>query len=60
LAIRPLSTTSSLAVGIRPLGPKNQAPAFKGQAVVKGEFKQISLADYKDKWLIFFFYPLDL
>jgi len=58
LAVRPLSTTPSLA-SIRPLGPKNQAPAFQGQAVVNGQFKQISLADYKNKWLVFFFYPLD-
>ena len=35
------------------------APAFKGDAAFKGEFKQVSLADYKGKWLIFFFYPLD-
>jgi len=35
------------------------APAFKGDAAFKGEFKSISLADYKGKWLIFFFYPLD-
>lgn len=27
--------------------------------MVNGEFKTISLNDYKDKWLIFFFYPLD-
>ena len=35
------------------------APAFKGTAVVKGEFKDISLDDYKGKYLVFFFYPLD-
>uniref|UniRef100_A0A914C584 thioredoxin-dependent peroxiredoxin n=1 Tax=Acrobeloides nanus TaxID=290746 RepID=A0A914C584_9BILA len=45
--------------GIRPIGPTTKAPAFEGQAVVNGEFKTISLNDYKDKWLIFFFYPLD-
>lgn len=44
---------------VRPLGPKNNVPNFKGQAVVNGEIKTISYSDYKNKWLIFFFYPLD-
>merc|ERR1712050_180138 len=35
------------------------APHFKGMAVVEGEFKEISLADYKGKYLVLFFYPLD-
>ncbi|XP_046435688.1 peroxiredoxin 1 [Neodiprion virginianus] len=35
------------------------APAFKGTAVVDGQFKDISLTDYKGKYLILFFYPLD-
>ncbi|CAD5111789.1 DgyrCDS1063 [Dimorphilus gyrociliatus] len=35
------------------------APDFGGQAVVKGEFKEIKLSDYKGKYLVFFFYPLD-
>uniref|UniRef100_A0A7S1C360 thioredoxin-dependent peroxiredoxin n=1 Tax=Bicosoecida sp. CB-2014 TaxID=1486930 RepID=A0A7S1C360_9STRA len=35
------------------------APHWEGTAVVNGEFKDISLSDYKGKWLIFFFYPLD-
>jgi len=35
------------------------APYFKGQAVVNGEFKEISLEDYKGKYLVLFFYPLD-
>lgn len=35
------------------------APQFSGTAVVSGEFKQISLSDYKGKYLVFFFYPLD-
>lgn len=35
------------------------APEFKGTAVVNGEFKEISLADYKGKYLVIFFYPLD-
>jgi len=35
------------------------APEFKGMAVVDGEYKEISLSDYKGKWLVLFFYPLD-
>lgn len=35
------------------------APSFKLTAVDKGEFKDISLEDYKGKWLLLFFYPLD-
>lgn len=36
-----------------------EAPAFKGQAVENGQFREISNEDYKGKWLILFFYPLD-
>jgi alkyl hydroperoxide reductase subunit AhpC len=43
---------------IRPL-VQAQAPEFKGMAVVNKEFKEISLKDYKGKWLCLFFYPLD-
>lgn len=35
------------------------APDFKMQAVVGTDFKEISLADYKNKWVVLFFYPLD-
>ncbi|XP_043250631.1 peroxiredoxin 1 [Colletes gigas] len=35
------------------------APAFKGTAVVNGDFKDISLSDYKGKYVVLFFYPLD-
>ncbi len=35
------------------------APDFKADAVINGEFKQVSLADYKGKYLVLFFYPLD-
>ncbi|VDN55864.1 unnamed protein product [Dracunculus medinensis] len=33
---------------------------FMGTAVVDGDFKTIKVDDYKGKWLIVFFYPLDL
>lgn len=36
------------------------APQFAGTAVVNGEFKQISLDQYKGKYVVLFFYPLDL
>merc|ERR1711937_227864 len=35
------------------------APAFAAQALVKGQFQQVSLDDYKGKYLCLFFYPLD-
>ncbi|XP_066951561.1 thioredoxin-dependent peroxide reductase, mitochondrial-like [Macrobrachium rosenbergii] len=35
------------------------APPFKAEAVVDGQFKEISLDDYKGKYLVLFFYPLD-
>ena len=36
------------------------APQFTCQAVVDGgDFKDISLSDYKGKWVVLFFYPLD-
>nr|KAG5710927.1 hypothetical protein BaRGS_013661 [Batillaria attramentaria] len=35
------------------------APDWNGTAVVNGEFKDIKLKDYRGKYLVFFFYPLD-
>jgi alkyl hydroperoxide reductase subunit AhpC len=35
------------------------APKFKSQAVVNGAIKEVSLDDYKGKWVLLFFYPLD-
>ncbi|CAH1984669.1 unnamed protein product [Acanthoscelides obtectus] len=35
------------------------APVFQGTAVVDGMFKEISLNDYKGKYVVLFFYPLD-
>jgi alkyl hydroperoxide reductase subunit AhpC len=35
------------------------APDFKGTACVKGEFKDISLSDYRGKKVVLFFWPLD-
>ncbi len=35
------------------------APEFKAQAYVNGTFKEVSLKEYRGKWVVFFFYPLD-
>uniref|UniRef100_A0A8C4U4Y0 Thioredoxin-dependent peroxide reductase, mitochondrial n=1 Tax=Falco tinnunculus TaxID=100819 RepID=A0A8C4U4Y0_FALTI len=47
--------------GARLLAPAvtQHAPFFKGTAVVNGEFKELSLDDFKGKYLVLFFYPLD-
>lgn len=36
------------------------APEFIADAVVDGDFKTVSLSDYKGKYVVLFFYPLDL
>ncbi len=37
-----------------------KAPDFSLDAVIgKGDFKKISLEDFKGKWVVLFFYPLD-
>ncbi len=39
---------------------QKQAPDFKAQAVfADGSIKEIKLSDYKGKWVVLFFYPLD-
>lgn len=35
------------------------APRFEGMAWVNNEIKKISLDDYKGKYVVLFFYPLD-
>ncbi|XP_076308009.1 peroxiredoxin 2-like [Tachypleus tridentatus] len=35
------------------------APDFSGTAIIDGEFREIKLSDYKGKYLVLFFYPLD-
>ncbi|KAI6177508.1 hypothetical protein M3Y97_00915200 [Aphelenchoides bicaudatus] len=35
------------------------APSFTAEAVVDGKFKSVSLSDYKGKYVVLFFYPLD-
>lgn len=38
---------------------QKKAPDFKGKAVDGHEFRDISLSNFKNKWLVLFFYPLD-
>ncbi len=35
------------------------APDFKAIAVIDGNFRDVSLRDYKGRYLVLFFYPLD-
>ncbi|KAA0194172.1 Thioredoxin peroxidase-like 2 [Hyalella azteca] len=35
------------------------APSWEATAVVDGQFKDLKLSDYRGKYLVFFFYPLD-
>ncbi|KAA3605233.1 MAG: peroxiredoxin [Calditrichaeota bacterium] len=35
------------------------APEFTAQAVIENGFKEIKLSDYKGKYVVLFFYPLD-
>ncbi|XP_066997446.2 peroxiredoxin 2 [Anabrus simplex] len=41
------------------LAIQKPAPDFKGTAVINGQFKDISLSQYKGKYVVLFFYPLD-
>jgi len=38
---------------------QQKAPTFKTTAVAGKTFKEIQLEDYKGKWVVLFFYPLD-
>lgn len=38
---------------------QQQAPEFTADAVVNGDFKSVSLSDYRGKYVALFFYPLD-
>jgi len=53
--------TRSLVTSVPRLAASVQqpAPAFKAQAVVNGQFKEVKLSDYSGKYVVLFFYPLD-
>ncbi|GIY56504.1 thioredoxin-dependent peroxide reductase, mitochondrial [Caerostris extrusa] len=55
------SQLRSFSAGVPALAAEvsKPAPDFKATAVVNGRFKDISLPDYKGKYLVLFFYPLD-
>lgn len=36
-----------------------KAPEFSSEAYIDGKFKKVGLSDYKGKWVVLFFYPLD-
>ncbi|MCH2174709.1 MAG: peroxiredoxin [Lentisphaeria bacterium] len=36
-----------------------EAPDFTANAVVDGQFKEVKLSDYRGKYVVLFFYPLD-
>lgn len=38
---------------------QKEAPDFTAMAVVNEEFKQVRLSDYRGKYVVLFFYPLD-
>lgn len=38
---------------------QKEAPDFKATAVVDEEFKEVKLSDYRGKYVVLFFYPLD-
>ena len=38
---------------------QKNAPDFKGKAVEGRNFRDLSLGQYKGKWVVLFFYPLD-
>lgn len=57
------AATPAMQWGLRFNGNKafvtQQAPDFAAQAVVNGDFKEVKLSDYKGKYVVLFFYPLD-
>lgn len=50
----------TLAAPLCAVRVQQPAPDFKGLAVVGNDFQQIKLEDYRGKYLVLFFYPLDL
>jgi len=51
--------TATSSRKVRMLQPQVPAPHFTSTAVVNNTFKEISLSDYKGKYVVLFFYPLD-
>ena len=41
------------------LKPEEEAPDFDAMAYHKGQFKRIKLSDYRGRWVVLFFWPMD-
>ncbi|WAR24705.1 PRDX1-like protein [Mya arenaria] len=52
-------STTPVTMSVGQLNIQKSAPEWSGTAVVNGEFQDISLASYRGKYLVFFFYPAD-
>lgn len=60
LPVTAASAAGDAAVATRPgYEVGSAAPSFTLDAVVNQEFKKVSLADYRGKWVVLFFYPGD-
>ncbi|XP_063918763.1 peroxiredoxin-2-like [Zophobas morio] len=63
LAAPSITKTTRRALSLAPTlcAPRVQQPApnFKGTAVLNDSFKEIQLSDYKGKYVVLVFYPLD-
>jgi alkyl hydroperoxide reductase subunit AhpC len=55
-ASRPITPQESVIMAAR---VQKEAPDFTATAVVNEEFKQLKLSDYRGKYVVLFFYPLD-
>jgi len=51
--------TAPTAVSVSGAKVQKHAPTFSADAVVNGQFKTLALDDYKGKYLVIFFYPMD-
>ncbi|XP_037300371.1 peroxiredoxin 1 isoform X1 [Manduca sexta] len=58
--LMPMMRPFSMSFNKMPLQIAKPAPQFKTTAVANGEFKDIALSDFKGKYVVLFFYPLDL
>uniref|UniRef100_K7FZC0 Peroxiredoxin-2 n=1 Tax=Pelodiscus sinensis TaxID=13735 RepID=K7FZC0_PELSI len=47
------------AASLTPASLAGHGPGFRATAVVDGAFKEIQLSDYRGKYVVLFFYPLD-
>jgi len=61
--VHPSDCTKQCAIKAEPFRTQAKvgepAPNFTLDAVVAKEFKKVSLTDYRGKWVVLFFYPLD-